>query len=890
MGALLPGPLARLLRAPLGAAFVAVLVVLVIIAAQVRDASRVTLLGAIDRDWRGAYDILVRPAGASLDLERTDGLVEPNFLSFTGRGGISEAQLAAIRSLDRVDLAAPVAVVGYIRYSFSAPSVFTSTLPSKPTLYRLTLTATTSDGLTERLVQKRVSRLLLGPADLAGTTVPFASDERALSFGEDGVSVAFPELPGLLSPLVAVDPIAERQLLGSTSNFLNPLIELQGPDRAGLSVAAFDIARVPADMPSARFTIRLLRSQSDASGRRPIVPIVVSERMYAPLWLRLRVEQIGDPLTAWPTADAQRARLAQAEVGAGAGATSVGEVELDLSSILRPYDSPSMTVLWPGSERPNGTEIGTRVDQEFVARLGARPSYERSPGTTAFVVAPLGLVDPGGLDEPSAGTTGIVRGAEQAYRRFESVALDVAKGFVALNPFDRPFVLAPVGSFDLDELDVPDDTPSYVPYGAYDPPATTARRDGGRVPLSPTLNAAGFIQVPPLALTDLAGGELLRGAASIDAVRVRVAGIDGFDEAARRTVAEVAAEIADLGLDVTVVAGSSPQDVDLVVPAYETAVVPPIDLRDVSQPWVTLGAAQRVERALGAVDAILLGLVFAFEISFVLMAEGLFASVRRREVAILRSIGWRRSRLVRWYGSEMLLLGILVVPAAWLAAGSGERPIGLAAALCVLVVALLARSRSLLGLRASQPDGAVPPWGAASPTVTGPVSLGVRIALGRVPRAAAVILTFAAAGTALALGIVVLATALDAAGPTRLAQVVSAHLRGYQALSIGLLAAGSVALNGLLVRIDLEDRRRELAALSRAGWSPRRISLSLVVQYAIWTAAGTAVGLLASTGLVLALGGSVVHAILGIVLAIGGAFSSAALQARGAAAAAGAPT
>jgi len=55
-----------------------------------------------------AYDILVRPAGSSAT---TDSLLRPNSLSGTF-GGISLAQLRAMRSISGVQLAAPVAMVG----------------------------------------------------------------------------------------------------------------------------------------------------------------------------------------------------------------------------------------------------------------------------------------------------------------------------------------------------------------------------------------------------------------------------------------------------------------------------------------------------------------------------------------------------------------------------------------------------------------------------------------------------------------------------------------------------------------------------------------------------------------------------------------------------------
>ena len=65
-----------------------------------------------DHTW-AAYDILVRPKGARLPLEEKAGLVQPGFLDSV-RGGISLKQWHAIERVRGVEVAAPVALVGWI--------------------------------------------------------------------------------------------------------------------------------------------------------------------------------------------------------------------------------------------------------------------------------------------------------------------------------------------------------------------------------------------------------------------------------------------------------------------------------------------------------------------------------------------------------------------------------------------------------------------------------------------------------------------------------------------------------------------------------------------------------------------------------------------------------
>lgn len=70
--------------------------------------------GDIQANYRPAYDILVRPKGSRTALEDERGVVRPNYLSGLF-GGITQEQLAKVRSTPRVELGAPIAMLGYVR-------------------------------------------------------------------------------------------------------------------------------------------------------------------------------------------------------------------------------------------------------------------------------------------------------------------------------------------------------------------------------------------------------------------------------------------------------------------------------------------------------------------------------------------------------------------------------------------------------------------------------------------------------------------------------------------------------------------------------------------------------------------------------------------------------
>lgn len=865
----LPGAIRRSRRnrgAWLAASTLAAVAVLVSLVGQV---AAVRLVGAVDGNWRGAYDLLVRPAGARLDVERTNGLIEPNFLSFDGLGGIGLDDLAALRQVDGVELAAPIGLVGYMRYVVPGSTVFTSVLPDKPTLYRISSTFTSNDGLRDVLVASSSTKVLLGPWDLSKPNAPFATDGRGFDYSVEGVSIPGPQLPTIVSPLIAVDPLAERQLLGPTAAFLDALARV--PTSAAVDVGAFDLENIPASFDSSRFFLQILKNSGDPiTATRPVIPLIVSSKLYAPLVGRLDVEQLGESLGAFPPEGPGGERMVTAERDAGPGMRPIGSSVLDGSTALRPFQAPSLSLLWPGSTPPSGTEIATSVDTSFTAETATRPSYRATSGSTglSFEIAPLGPVTSDGRAADRSPGTGIGRtflGTEQSYRSLVSQPIAIGRDFSPATPFDRPFVFAPIGEFDLGTLDRPSNPNAYVPFGAYDPPNVFLEKgpDGTTLaspaPMTATLNPIGLVQVPPLAISDLGGLVTLRGDRSIDAVRVRVEGLTGYDRASIAKVERVASEIAGLGMVVDIVAGSSPQDVAVSVPAYRVEGDNAFPLGTVRQPWTTLGAAQRVESSLGSTNWTLVGLALMTAVVFAVGIEAMTVTTRRRDIAMFMALGWTRPRLLRWYAAESLvppLLLTVVIVGAWL--GSGGAPVGLIAGLVVIAaIPAAAIVGTWLGSRA--PGAAVEQgdskdwWLASAFDVRGIGRFAWRSVVSRPVRSLATIAAVALGAIAVGVQIEVLGSALANAGPTHLAASLALELRPYQVGLIVVCGAANIGLALALLRIDALARRAEFRVLAALGW-PRGAVRRLLVRERL------AVGLTAA--LLAALGGGIVGSLM----------------------------
>lgn len=859
----MPSALARLWRNRTAVVAIVLVGSLASVASAIGDAAAVRIVMGVDAHWRGAYDILVRPPGARLDLERTAGVVEPNFLDFGGRGGISVSTLAAIRAVDGVALAAPVGLVGFARADASAPLTFLPPPPTEPTLYRLVFTVTANDGLDEHLVQRETDRLLYGRGAAEQITSDLKNIDIAVSETGDvtgGRITANVPLPALRSPILAVDPAAERELLGPSATFLDPLAAVAD---VGRTVATFGHARIPDTFRPAQRILKFAESTEEDPGTtaeqvnlmlgRPVIPLIVSSTAYADLTLRLTVARIGKPLDSYPPDPDSLHRLAAAELAAGEGSTDIGVTSLDVGAILLPLQLAQLVIDWPGSPSPTqqGSQYVISPEREYAARLVDRPTYdevidESAPTRLRFRLTPRGASEPDSVGNPTPGSA-LELGKEPIYRNSNAYPFSLLEDFVSQGADDQPLYFAPLGEFDLSTLQLPNDPLSYVPFGAYDPPDTelVAGPDGSELPspvtLKPRMDPAGLLTVPPLVITDIASAELLRGPAPIDAVRVRVADVADFGAAAQARIEEVAGAIAALGLDVDVVAGSSPQQVDIYVPEYRVEQSPPGDLGWVEQGWTTLGAAERVQRGLSGATVALLALTV---LTATISAAGLqvFAiATRRREVAVLRANGWSRRQVLAWLLAEAVIGALIVAglaAAGWLLGGHSFSAAA-AGALIALVYLATAASASILAFRSASRAQvssirAGDLWSGAARGgylgVRGPISYGLRTVAVRPVRSLALVGGLTVTGTALAIGVVRLGTILAEVGPTRLASALAGQAEPFQIVLIMLTAAVGLAFTLATWRLDAQDRAGELLALRALGWDAGELRRARLVS------------------------------------------------------------
>ncbi|MEU1532046.1 ABC transporter permease [Streptomyces fagopyri] len=878
--------------------------------------SQASTTGTVRKNARSAYDVLVRPPNARSGVERSSGLVAPNFLSGTF-GGITLEQYRRIRGLTGVDVAAPVANIGYLMVSNTVSVDVSRFLDSKASRQILRLTPRLTTGLSTYRTADQYVYLTRSPLTSGKSDDVFESDTlekgridkstrrylmnekynvcfyfngdktektrwnlelpmQESMIGEDlsdrsafdpdlhshmncrsGRGKATIDIPVAYPVLLsAVDPEAEERLVG-----------LRRTVTSGRMLTEQDKPRVvpPSESPE---------GQQDV-----YVPVALSSRPLTAGRISATVERldVGDPSElpsrlGNPTASTFVENL---------HGTPVGRVGVDLGQGYRKavtrfgVDATSYWTVGPVTYRrtPDGA-------------LAVQPQPPQKPGLWVTNLNAQPVAD---VPEENTGPQ---------YRKVTSHASTFCDGMGKCEQADFGRLQNPyfhvVGRFDTDRL--PGFSPlSEAPLETYQSPQVTGADQATRAALNgqslrPDRNLGGYLTPPPTMLTTMDSitaltrsrrTPSLQDKAPVSAIRLKVAGVTGVDAASRARVNAVAGQIRtaypQLQVDVTVGSSPRPQTVALS------------DRARVTERWVEKGVALRILRAVDTKSAILFTLVLV--VCALFLGQAALASVRSRrtEIGTLRCVGWSGGEVLRLVLGELALIGLAAgVVGAGLAYGLGRllgQPDAGAKSLLVLPVALLLATVA----------GLVPAWLA---TRLGPLQ-AVRAPVTAVRRARPV---RSVAGLALlnlvrvrgrtllgaaglALGVaaftVLLALTLAFRGEVAgslLGNAVVAHARSADYLSVALsLVLGAAGAVDVLV-LSQRERAADLAVLRATGWTNRELA-QLTLYEGIGLAllgslSGAAIGLVA----VAALGNGVLH---GHLFAITGAALLATLAATG---------
>lgn len=810
--------------------------------ASTSQTTEAVLKGDINKAWAAPYDLLVRPAGSATPLEVSEGLVRPNFLS-SGDGGITMQQLNAIRQVAGVDVAAPIAILGYVYWPAYVPINLSSLLQPNQEVqaFRMQTTAHADAGMSTipftsapyEVVAPHGTLHALGGPNVATMTTTLTFPGGSVDCTSFHVPVescwapnidcprcvaaspasAGPSTPGfteyVAQPLLvaAIDPAAEAKLTGIDSCVTNGSYLKSGTLQMTTPPNSPPSLSIPAFVSNTSFVDETFHVQVDRSSQA------------ASLERGGLLEQLGD-WTPVLTKDFTAQSVYSSFVGQ---APIVGGATLFV--------------------RPGDVTYQVTGPDHLVAEL--QPQNLDVYGDALFQ-------GPAAQQAPSEALDDWFRPLTKA--NWDNTSVNTHSTLAGWQP---------VGSYD------PSCIPGFNQLGAgqlqtYAPPQVTLP-NGEK--LLPSRSAAGYVNTPPLLLTTLQAAQFFSdpiqypgglGDKFISAIRVRVTGVDTPGPVSQARLSRVAAQIKEAtGLSVDIIRGSSPRAIQVDLPAGKFGR----PALTVSEPWAVKGVAFKFLRAVSAQNLALFGLVLVG--AMVLVGETGYISVRRRrrEFGVLRGLGWRASSIAWLVELEMLVLGLGAGVIALVAGipivsrlGMGTSPWQLAAVV-PMAVAIAALAGLVPALSAGRGSAAAVMESTGHAGITnrrppnGLVGVAWREMRGQWRAEAALGAAAIALGAAI-LGVVVLISVafrgqLDT---SVLGTYLSGQVRPFHLVLAGLtLIVGAMAA-AEVVTLSYLERRSHLGALRALGWPAWAVVKLLAIQASLLGLAGGLVAAVVVSG------------------------------------------
>jgi putative ABC transport system permease protein len=813
--------------------------------------SQLRTIGTVTAHFRSAYDILVRPRGSRTELESRTGTVQPNFLSGI-YGGITMAQYHEIQQIPGVQVAAPIAMVGYMM-----PTVpVTAELPAAAAaghdrqLYRISTTWVSEAGsvripqppsyvyvTSNRLTPQTIPSYELLPDGsrapvcygyaISTDYPPFSAgrqDEpwcwsRVNGMGGDGswegltarrpgyaVAWAFPML------VAAIDPVAEAKLDGLNRAVTSGryLRERDGPQFEG------------------------------APGDESTFPVLVAGSSGVGEYAVTQVQRLPDPSSppaldpAGMRADTAAAGRTVAEVKITAGQAYEQLLSLLTGSGYRDFDDYPIAYWNVG---PTAYRRGRSGD--LVAA-----TVRNSPSIWSFAVP-----GEGGVPMDGAATE------YRAIREHEN-----------MNSSSVPAIPEPaaVGEFDPGKVRGFDPL-SEVPLGPYQPtaaaPADAASRKAlGGHDLLPSLNLGGYVSQPVQLITNLADLPFIENSAvfngdlhtadPISVIRVRVAGVTGPGPVSLARIKEVAQLIAvRTHLTVDIVTGSSPAPTTITLPA---GTFGPPSLR-LTEDWVKKGVAVAILSAVDKKSVVLFTLILVVCALFVANSATAAVRGRRRELGVLACLGWTRPRIYAAVLGELALLGL----AAGVAGGALSLPLAAALHLNVSLDRAVLAVPAAVGLAVVAGGG--PAWLAsrAEPVTAvrppvlpagrarhprGVIGLAMINVLRTPGRGLVGALSLAVGVAALTMLTAVTLAFRGAIVGSLLGNAVAVQVRGADYVAVAATVALGVLAVADVLFLNIRERAAELATIRALGWPESALGRLVVAEGAAIGLCGSLIG------------------------------------------------
>ncbi|WP_117148998.1 MULTISPECIES: ABC transporter permease [Paraliobacillus] len=586
---------------------------------------------------RGSYDLLVRPMDSADPLEKELGIVPENYIGF-GNGGISIATWETIKNREDIEIAAPVASLGYFTGVESTFGVY----PPDADYMRYTLEFATTDGVTSYPIEPTYMCALLKYETEMFTYENIINHDN-LRNNCDEVP-AFP-LPITYHLVVGIDPTEEEKLTNTSFASIAPDSSLNGTG-----------SWYTADYPNATLLpiIEVVDAATSLSTNLSVAKLGLSPDDI----LQFR-DQLGlvdaseteDPTL--PTSFFQQKDTPEynnlIEILSTQDTIENKDYNLNLSSLINAFDQNKQ-----GIYLTEDGELDTIENHPELFDLGYSISQGMSAASTYYQASktPYQLTD----GKLSVNILDVKNGVP-IYRdliRHGNTMVEVFNDD-ALTPEDIAFIPDPVDTVVMGEKNA---QLAASPLGIYqfEPARYIGEDKKDSIELEPTMTPGSFVTPSAKGLTNMEAAVTVKGEEAIDAIRVKVAGIDQYTDEAAEKIEAIAQELRTMNLNVTIVAGASPQQVEVDVEGIGL----------VEESWTTLGAAGTIVSEWRITNVVLSVLFVFVGCAYILNRFTFWRITKENDTLLLSQLGWTNHHIQALWSREVLYIlagaAILAIP------------------------------------------------------------------------------------------------------------------------------------------------------------------------------------------------------------------------------------
>jgi hypothetical protein len=571
-----------------------------------------TIVDELQNRWKSSYHIVVRPPG-SRSVTEVLNLLEPNYQSGLS-GGISIDQYNQIKAMSDIDIAAPIAMIGFVNNDM----VVNKVAVREPGVYRLNIRDESNTGAGID-TENGSLYFTVGGWEPVGVGREYGTiqynDVLPLSYGSEVM-------------LAGIDPDAESKLVGLNEAMVHDSFS-----------EYFDI-----DDKSEK--VKIVTDITETS-----IPVIISNKEFVESKRTFTISKLDLPFLS----EEQASTMEMVKENGGEAFLDKQE-GTKIESFTYTTQEVHKNLI---SEILSPSENQMELDLQKIIGFKASP-VEYKPVTSpfsdrwpfAYEVKPYTIPENVSIAETEAYRPVTLFGDE--FKDFPRIKLNIK------------------GVFDPSQLNISKDPLTELPMETYFPSKSNWVLDKNEIPVNPPKemkplnNPYGFLTKPPLMLTTIEAAANIMGEKPISSIRIKVKGVDQLNDASEERLNEVADTIEkETGLITDVTLGSSPQPALTHIPGLKGRD----SLGWVEQPWIKLGSSMSIfkEAKVGLsgviASVILVAIVYVFSSNLIMMFT------RQKEFAVLLSIGWRPKQLSKLLFLEATILGVFVSVVSWIILG-----------------------------------------------------------------------------------------------------------------------------------------------------------------------------------------------------------------------------